>query len=125
MGGDFKAIVFPEHSGAALNNRVYAFEAFAAALSFMQSTKAATVVIEFSVETDTLDFYDAVKALKVPVIFSANRLGPPQFSQLGIREKDVVYPGRSTQSDSFADYRPRPGIRGSLSLITSNALFDV
>lgn len=127
MGDDFKAIVFSRQSGGALTNRVYAFEAFSAALAFMQSTKAATVIIEFSVETDTLDFYDAVKALKVPVIFSADRLGPSQFARLGIRERDVVRPERPKQPDSFADYRLRPGIRGSLSnisLITSSVLLD-
>lgn len=93
----------------------------------MQSTKTQTVVIEFSVETDTLDFYDAVKALNVPIIFSGNRLEPSQFPQLGIRPSDVVYPERRKPLEGLAAYRPRPGIRGSLSSIsriTASVLLD-
>lgn len=123
MEHDLRAIVIRRRANTAPDNRAFAFEAFSAALAFMQSTKAATVVIEFSVETDTLDFYDAVKALKVPVVFAANRLDPLQFYELGIRAADVVYPERLKRYENLADFRPRPGIRGSYSsLITSSAL---
>ncbi len=137
MKNDFKALIVV---GRPANHRVadpnlghinravaYAFEAFATALAFMQRTPVETVVIEFSVETETLDFYDALKILKVPVVFSANRLEPSQFAQFGIRSSDVVFPERLKPSDSFADYRARPGIRGSasnISRISSSALFD-
>ncbi len=137
MGDDLKAIVIVGRSSsrragdadASHRDRslAHAFEAFSTALAFIQSTKTQTVVIEFSVETDTLDFYDAVKALNVPVVFSANRLEPSQFPQLGIRVSDVVYPERRKSLECFADYRPRPGIRGSLSSIsriTSSVLLD-
>lgn len=125
VGDDFKAFVIPTGSYGTERRRPHAFASFAAALVFMKSTKGWTVLIEFSVETDTLDFYDAVKALGVPVIFSADRLNPSQFSQFGIRAAAVVYPGHETQTDNFADYRPRPGIKGSLSninLMTSSAV---
>jgi hypothetical protein len=135
VGDDFKAIVIAGRStnrgardpNAPHSNCGYAFEAFATALAFMRSTKAQTLIIEFSVETDTLDFYDAVKTLGVPVVFSANRLEPSQFAQFGIKASDVVYPERGKPSESFADYRPRPGIRGSssnVSLMTSTAPLD-
>jgi hypothetical protein len=92
----------------------------------MQSAKAVTVIIEFSVETDTLDFYDAVKVLKVPVVFSANSLRPSEFAQLGIRASEIVYPERRARLEGFADYRPRPGIRGSSSIrpVNSRLLFE-
>lgn len=113
MGDDLKAIVISGRSSEVAKGQAYAFEAFASALEFMQSAKAVTVIIEFSVETDTLDFYDAVKVLKVPVVFSANNLRPSEFGQFGIRAGDVVYPERRTRLEGFADYRPRPGMRGA------------
>jgi hypothetical protein len=121
VGDDFKAIVIAGHSNnwgandpaARHNSRAYVFEAFSDVLNFIRSTKAVTLIIEFSVETDTLDFYDEVKKLGVPVVFSANSLGPSQFSKFGIRASDVVYPNRYRLSESFADYRPLPGIRGT------------
>lgn len=127
MGDDLKAIVISGRSGEAARGRAYAFEAFSAALAFMQSAKAAvTVIIEFSVETDTLDFYDAVKVLKVPVVFSANSLRPSEFAQLGIRASEIVYPERRARLEGFADYRPRPGIRGSSTIrpVNSRLLFE-
>ncbi|CCB67438.1 MULTISPECIES: hypothetical protein [unclassified Hyphomicrobium] len=117
MGDDLKAIVISGRLSEAAKGRAYAFEAFSAALAFMRSAKAVTVIIEFSVETDTLDFYDAVKVLKVPVVFSANSLQPSEFAQFGIKAADVVYPERRTRLEGFADYRPRPGIRGSSTTI--------
>ena len=105
MGEVFKAIVIEGRSHN--DKRSYAFEGFSAALAFMQSKKSEMVIVEFSVETDTLDFYDAVKALRVPIIFSANRLEPSQFAAFGIGRADVVYPERRKKIESFADYRPR------------------
>lgn len=126
MGDDLKAIVISGRSCEAARGRAYAFEAFSAALAFMQSAKAVTVIIEFSVETDTLDFYDAVKVLKVPVVFSANSLRPSEFAQLGIRASEIVYPERRARLEGFADYRPRPGIRGSSTIrpVNSRLLFE-
>lgn len=127
MGDDLKAIVISGRSCESARGRAYAFEAFSAALAFMQSAKAAvTVIIEFSVETDTLDFYDAVKVLKVPVVFSANSLRPSEFAQLGIRASEIVYPERRARLEGFADYRPRPGIRGSSTIrpVNSRLLFE-
>jgi hypothetical protein len=126
VGDDLKAIVISGRSCEAARGRAYAFEAFSAALAFMQSAKAVTVIIEFSVETDTLDFYDAVKVLKVPVVFSANSLRPSEFAQLGIRASEIVYPERRARLEGFADYRPRPGIRGSSSIrpVNSRLLFE-
>ena len=127
MDNDIKAIVIPGRASGAADNRPHAFSSFAAALAFIKSIKCSTVIVEFGVETDTLDFYDAVKALGLPVIFSANPLGAAQFSQFGIRAADVVYPESQTQPNRFADYRPRPGIKGSyprMSLIISRALVE-
>lgn len=93
----------------------------------MRRTRAASVIIEFSVEVETLDFYDAVKEISVPIIFSANRLDASQFAQLGIRAAEVVYPNEKRDFESFAGYRPRPGMKGSrsnISLMTSNALLE-
>lgn len=120
MGEHFKAIVI-------VGRRAYVFEAFSTALSFMRSHRAETLFIEFSVETDTLDFYDAVKMLGVPVVFSANRLELSLFAQLGIRASEIVFPERRRPLDSFADYRPRPGIHGSscgIRMMSSRALLD-
>jgi hypothetical protein len=117
VGEGFKAIVLPRLTGAA-HRRPHAFVSFAAALPFIETAKECTVLIEFSVDLDTLDFYDAMKAIGVPVIFSANRLDTSQFSQFGIRAIDVVYPERRQQTDNFADFRPRPGITRAASNIT-------
>ena len=125
MGEGFKAIVIAIRPNG--DRRPHVFAEFSNALAFIRSTKSATVIVEFSVETDTLDFYDATKAIGVPIIFSANQLDSSQFPQFGIRPADVVYPERPKQPDCFADYRPRPGIKGSfssISLMTSSVSLD-
>ena len=77
------------------NTVAYVFNAFAPALAFMRATKADAVVVEFDVEVETMDFCDAVKALKVPVIFSANSLEPHALAQHGLSASDVIYPART------------------------------
>lgn len=127
MTEGFKAIVIPATASSSRANRPHVFNTFSSALAFMRGTRASTVIIEFSVEVETLDFYDAVKAISVPVIFSANRLDASQFSQLGIRAADVVCPNDERGVESFAGYRPRPGLKGSRSnvrLMTSSALLE-
>ncbi len=98
----FQAIVIVEHPrkhGTRLrhtpshrNTLAYAFSAFAPALEFMRTTKSDAVVIEFDVEVETMDFCDAVKALMVPIIFSANGLEPNDLGQYGLSASDVIYP---------------------------------
>lgn len=105
MGEDAKAIVIAARFG---RNVAYVFHAFEPALAFLRSSQADTVVVEFSVEADTLDFYDAAKALRVPIIFAANRLGAALLSELGIAPSVMILEGQK-RPDSFADYRPRPG----------------
>jgi hypothetical protein len=73
----------------------YVFNSFASALALMRATKADAVVVEFDVEVETMDFCDAVKALKVPVIFSANSLEPHDLAQYGLSASDVIYPART------------------------------
>ena len=104
----FKAIVivgrpsnrgpFPRRGYCSAQPVAYAFKALSPALAFMRGTKSQKVVVEFGVEVETLDFYDAVKALKVPVIFSANILEPAQLGEFDISVSNVVY----------ADQRPEP-----------------
>ena len=100
MGG-FKAIVIVERPsdygtqrGGALHQRnvAHAFSSFAPALAFMRTSKAGAVVVEFDVEVETLDFYDAAKALKVPVVFTANSPMLGDLTQYKLGGLDVVYP---------------------------------
>ncbi len=98
----FQAIVIVErpekhgtrrrHTPSRRNTLAYAFNSFAPALDFMRATKADAVVVEFDVEAITMDFCDAMKALKVPVIFSANSLEPNDLAQYGLSASDVIYP---------------------------------
>ena len=102
----FQAIVIVEppgkygtklrHTPSQRKTVAYVFNSFAPALAFMQATKAEAVVVEYDVEVETMDFCDAVKALKVPVIFSANSLEPHDLAQYGLSASDVIYPARTT-----------------------------
>ncbi len=117
----FKAIVIvgrPSHHGTQRQDLLcgpravaYAFNAFSPALAFMRRTKSQTVVVEFGVEVDTLDFYDAAKALKVPVIFSANTLEPSDLGEFGIKVSNVVFAGQGLERKLLREptaYRPAP-----------------
>lgn len=75
----------------------YVFGSYGQALAFVRATKVDSVVIEFDVEADTLDFCDALKALKVPIVVSANSLEPRDLTQYGIGGSDVFYPARAIQ----------------------------
>ena len=83
------------HTPSHRNTVAYAFNSFARALAFMRATKADAVVVEFEVEVETMDFCDAVKALKVPIIFSATSLEPHDLPQYGLSRLDVIYPART------------------------------
>ncbi|MFT3733284.1 MAG: hypothetical protein QM780_18010 [Hyphomicrobium sp.] len=104
---DFKAFVIVGGAGnngmrasdACCDHRAYAFDAFSSALAFMRSTKSQSVIVEFSVETDTLDFYDAAKLLNVPVVFSVNRLQASEVGQFGMRVSEIVFPTRLRTAD--------------------------
>jgi hypothetical protein len=50
------------------------------------------VLVEFGVEAETMDFYDAAKALEIPVVFSANSLLPHSLSQYGLSASAIVRP---------------------------------
>ena len=83
------------HTPSHRSTVAYAFNSFASALAFMRATKTDAVVVEFDVEVETMDFCDAVKALKVPVVFSATSLETSDPQQYGFSWSDVVYPGRT------------------------------
>ncbi len=80
------------HTPSRRNTLAYVFNSFAPALDFMRATKADAVVVEFDVEVATMDFCDAVRALRVPIIFSANSLEPNDLAQYGLSASDVIYP---------------------------------
>lgn len=80
----------------------YAFGSYGQALAFLQETRVDSVVIEFDVGTDTLDFCDAVKALKVPIVVSPY-LEPGDLKRYGVRE-----PGLSLRA---GDVRKRTSSR--------------
>lgn len=119
----FKAIVIvgrPGGSGTRCDGSLsgprsvaYAFSAFSPALAFMRGTKSQKVVVEFGVEVDTLDFYDAVKILKVPVIFSANRLEPSRLCDFDISVSNVVYADRDPQNKPASDAKPHRPVPGA------------
>ena len=97
----FKAIVIVEHpsdygmqrrDALGPRNVAHAFSSYAPALAFMRTNKAGAVVVEFDVELETLDFYDAAKALKVPVVFTANSPMLGDLTQYKLGGLDVVYP---------------------------------
>lgn len=69
----------------------YAFGSYGQALAFVQETRVDSVVIEFDVDTDTLDFCDAVKALKVPIVVSLNGLEAQSLTKYGISAPPVFY----------------------------------
>lgn len=116
----FKAIVIVGQSGetglhrhASLSSPhmvAYAFNAFSAALAFVRRTKSQKVVVEFGVEIETLDFYDAMKALEVPVVFSANILRPADLADFDIRVSNVIYGDQSLERRpaGIKIYRPAP-----------------
>jgi hypothetical protein len=123
----FKAIVIVGRPGQNWQHRqgrpcgpravAYTFRAFSSALAFMRGTKSQQVVVEFGVEVDTLDFYDAVKALNVPVIFSANSLEPSHLRDFDINVSNVVYADRRLESRPVSDSgtsRPVPGVEARL-----------
>ena len=83
------------HTPSHRSTVAYAFNSFAPALAFMQATKADAVVVEFDVEVETMDFCDDAKALKVPVIFSANGLETNDPTLYGFSWSDVIYPART------------------------------
>ena len=83
------------HTPSHRNTVAYAFNSFAPALAFMRATKANAVVVEFDVEVETMDFCDAAKALKVPIVFSANSLETSDPTLYGFSWSDVVYPART------------------------------
>jgi hypothetical protein len=83
------------HTSSHRNTVAYAFNSFAPALAFMRATKVDAVVVEFDIEVETMDFCDAAKALKVPIIFSANGLEPHDLAQYGLSASDVIYPART------------------------------
>jgi hypothetical protein len=105
--GSYRAIVIVERSSNQRmrfcdarhkrNGSAYVFGSYGQALAFVRATKVDSVVIEFDVEADTLDFSDAVKALKVPLVVSANSLEPRDLSQYGISGRDVFYPAHPSQ----------------------------
>ena len=70
----------------------HAFSSYAPALAFMRTNRAGAVVVEFDVEEETLDFYDAAKALKVPVVFTANSPMLDDLTHYKLGGLDVVYP---------------------------------
>jgi hypothetical protein len=83
------------HTPSHWNTVAYAFNSFTPALAFMRATKANAVVVEFDVEVETMDFCDAAKALKVPIVFSANSLETSDPTLYGFSWSDVVYPART------------------------------
>lgn len=116
----FKAIVIVGQSGGIGQHRqaslssphsvAYAFNAFSSALAFVRRTKSQKVVVEFGVEIETLDFYDAMKALEVPVVFSANSLRPTDLPDFDIRVSNVIYGDQSLarKPAGVRIYRPAP-----------------
>jgi hypothetical protein len=114
----FKAIVIVEcPKGYAMQRRdapchgntlAYAFRSYRVALAFLRGTKAQTVIVEFDVEVETMDFCDAVKALKVRVIFSGNSLEPRDLTQYGLSKSDVVYPDAPAREDRIETDTRRP-----------------
>jgi hypothetical protein len=70
----------------------YAFTSFVPALTFLQSTHAKAVLVEFDVEVPTMDFCDALKSLNVSIIFSATSLYPDALETYGLSASDVVFP---------------------------------
>lgn len=105
--GSYRAIVIVERSSnqrmrfcdarQKRNGSAYVFGSYSHALAFVRTTKVDSVVIEFDVEADTLDFCDAVKALEVPIVVSANSLEPRDLSQFGISGSDVIYPAHPSR----------------------------
>ncbi|CAA2142713.1 hypothetical protein [Hyphomicrobium sp. ghe19] len=105
--GSYRAIVIVERSSnhrmrfcdarQKRNGSAYVFGSYGQALEFVRKAKVDSVVIEFDVEADTLDFCDAVKALEVPIVVSANSLEPRDLSQYGIRGSDVFYPAHPSR----------------------------
>jgi len=99
--GSYRAIVIVERSTNhpmrfcdtrhKRSGSAYVFASYGQALAFVQETKVDSVVIEFDVETDTLDFCDAVKALKIPIVVAASSLEPHNLTQYGIDGGRVVH----------------------------------
>jgi hypothetical protein len=101
---DFKAIVIIDSRNHEMRLRdthqqrqafAYVFKEYAPALAFMQASKVETVVVEFDVEIETLNFWDAAKDLKIPVVISTNSLKPHDLTRYGVRGSNVFYPGRT------------------------------
>ncbi len=105
--GNYRAIVIVERSTnhrmrfcdmrRKRNGSAYVFGSYGQALAFVQETKVNSVVIEFDVEKETLDFCDAVKALKVPIVVSASSLEPQDLAQYGLDGAEVIYPAGTFQ----------------------------
>jgi hypothetical protein len=108
MGG-FKAIVIVARANSdemRLRDNIrqrkaiaFAFETYGPALVLMRTSKVDTVLVEFDVETETIDFCDAAKALKIPILFSANELNTRTLAEYGLSRSDIIYPGAPSKEE--------------------------
>jgi hypothetical protein len=83
---------------------VHVFRSCAAALMLVQHKKVDAVLIEFANDKPTADFCNAVRRLKVPIVFSTP---PARASDLRNFGFEIGFPVRSDSPVIFVPYRGR------------------
>jgi hypothetical protein len=83
---------------------VHVFRSCAAALMLVQHKKVDAVLVEFANDKPTADFCNAVRRLKVPIVFSTP---PAHASDLRNFGFEIGFPARSDSPVIFVPYQRR------------------
>ena len=97
---------------------VHVFRSCTAALMLMQHKKVDAVLVEFANDKPTADFCNAVRRLKVPIVFSTQ---PAHASDLRNFGFEIGFPARSDSPVIFVPYRRRPMRRLGRGMRTTRA----
>lgn len=92
----------------------HVFNNFPSALRMLERKAVATVVVEFDTDRETVEFCDAVRAMKVPVVYSSAPVEPHDLRQFGFNASFDAVPKapRLFVSYPLAKVRAARSVRG-------------
>lgn len=90
------------------NVTAHVFNNYAAALRLLERKSVDTVVVEFDTDRDTVNFCNAVKAMKVPVVYSSGPIDSHDLRQYGFNVMFQSLPKSPNLVVSDASGRARP-----------------
>ena len=97
--------------------KVHVFNTYAGALMLLQHKTVDAVMVEFSNDKPTADFCNAVRRLKIPIVFSPAPPVPHDVRQFGF---EIGFARRSESPTIFVPYHRRRGARGSATFRAAN-----